>query len=147
MQAHRSSKHKAIAFAVLIFSAASAAAEGDDLPAWAQPRAAFSVAGNQAKPSLTVIMWLWNMERPFVSESFAKRLALLVLDEKYPKADFSVRGSGTTMDQGDTWVVTFDNALVEPGDTRAMPLVNGRFIAKRLSVRIRKANAEIIDVS
>ena len=75
------------------------------------------------------------------------RLALLVIEEKYPKDVFSARGSGTTVDKGDLWEVTFDNALVSPDDTSALPMRHGSIVPRRLTITIRKTSGEIIDIS
>ena len=97
--------------------------------------------------SLSVSMIALNQGQPFVSQSFAERLALLVIEEKYPRDFFTVRGSGNTVDKGDIWLVTFDNGLTDPSDKNALAVVQGRVIPKRLTITIRKANCEIVAIS
>lgn len=95
-------------------------------------------AQDQPVKSLSIMMTLQNQDQPFVSESFAKRLALLVIDEKYPKAAFIPREPATIADQGEIWTVTFENALPLPKDS---------IFPKRLSIAIRKNNGEIVNIS
>jgi hypothetical protein len=83
-------------------------------------------------------MKLQNISGPFVSQSFAERLARIVIEEKYPKNIFSVQGSGNVVDKGDTWWVTFDNAL--KGTIATM-------VPIRLTVHIKKANGEIVTIT
>jgi hypothetical protein len=92
-------------------------------------------------------MTLFNQGHPFVSKSFAERLALLVFDEKYPKDIFSARGPGSIVDKGDVWLVTFENDLVSPEDVSAVPTFNGKVVTRRLTVTIRKTNGEIVTIS
>jgi hypothetical protein len=92
-------------------------------------------------------MMLFNQGQPFVSAKFAERLGLLVLDEKYPKDIFSARGSGTIVDNGDTWLATFENSLVGLEDRSALPMSEGRIIPRRLTITIRKTNGEIVAIS
>lgn len=87
---------------------------------------------------LDPFMKLQNITEPFVSQSFAERLARLVIEEKYPKNIFSIRGSGNIIDRGDTWWVTFDNAI-----NGSM----GAIIPRRLTVHIRKSNGEIVTIT
>ena len=97
--------------------------------------------------SLNFTMIALNQGQPFVSERFAERLALLVIDDRYPKDFFLVRGSGVVTDKGDVWLVTFENALVAQGDDSALPMVSGAVVPRRLTITIRKVNGEIVDIS
>jgi hypothetical protein len=83
-------------------------------------------------------MRLQNISGPFVSQGFAERLARLVIEEKYPKNIFSVQGSGNVVDKGDTWWVTFDNAI--KGSMATM-------VPIRLTVHVRKTNGEIVTIT
>jgi hypothetical protein len=96
---------------------------------------------------MSISMMLLNHGAPFVSQSFAERLALLVIGEKYPGDLFVVRGKGTVTDKGEVWAVTFENALVDPEDPAALPMVEGNLTAKRLTITIRKTNGEIVAIS
>jgi hypothetical protein len=99
----------------------------------------FALAGcvTERRP-MDMFMTLQNMSGPFVSQSFAERLAHLVIDEKYPKNIFSISGSGNVVDKGDAWWVTFDNSIA--GTMATM-------IPRRLTVHIRKANGEILTIT
>jgi hypothetical protein len=90
------------------------------------------------RATLDPFMRLQNVAGPFVSQSFAERLARLVIEEKYQKNNFSIQGPGSVTDKGDTWWVTFDNAV--QGTVQAM-------IPKRLTVHIRKTNGEIVTIT
>jgi hypothetical protein len=105
------------------------------------------VTQHRTVTTLSLPMMLFNQGHPFVSESFAERLALLVFDEKYPKDIFSARGPGNIVDKGDVWLVTFENALVSPDDANALPTFDGKVVARRLTVTIRKTNGEIVTIS
>ena len=72
---------------------------------------------------------------------------MLVLDEKYPKNIFCVRGRGTVVDKGDTWSATFENALVSTDDQSALPMFDGRVIPRHLTITIKKTNGEIVAIS
>jgi hypothetical protein len=87
---------------------------------------------------MDMFMRLQNISEPFVSQSFAERLARLVIEEKYPKNIFSVQSSGNVVDKGDTWWVTFDNAI--KGTMATM-------VPIRLTVHIRKTNGEIVTIT
>ncbi len=97
--------------------------------------------------TLSPSMLVLNQGRPFVSEQFAERLAKLVVDEKYPTDIFSVRGPGTVSSKGDSWLATFENALVPPEDGSPLPMSNGKIIPRRLTITIRKTNGEIVAIS
>jgi hypothetical protein len=97
--------------------------------------------------NLSISMIALNHGQPFVSRGFADRLALLVIDEKDPRDVFSVRGSGSIVDKGDSWSVTFDNALIDPADKDSLPILDGRVVRRRLTITIRKANGEVISIT
>lgn len=96
---------------------------------------------------LSLSIMVLNQGQPFVTAAFAERLALLVIDEKYPHDLFVVRGSGSIADRGANWAATFDNALVGPQDKSELALLNGRIIPKRLTITIRKTNGEIVSIT
>lgn len=96
---------------------------------------------------LSLSMTVLNNGQPFVSREFAGRLALLVIDEKYPSSVFSVRGSGSVVDRGDSWSVTFANALVPPTDASPLPMLGGEVVPRRLTITIRKTNGEVISIT
>jgi hypothetical protein len=89
-------------------------------------------------PPLKISMVLQNVKGDFITPRFAERLALLVLEEKYPTDVFAASGSGSVVDKGDTWWVTFNNALLESPP---------RLIPRHLTVQIRKTNGEIVAIS
>jgi hypothetical protein len=90
------------------------------------------------RATLEPFMRLQNLAGPFISQSFAERLARLVIEEKYPKNSFSIQGPANVADKGDTWWVTFDNAV--QGTMPAM-------ISKRLTVHIRKTDGAIVTIT
>ncbi len=75
---------------------------------------------------------------PFVTRRLAERLAVAVIEEKYSKDTFVVRGAPQVLDQDSTWAVTVENAV---------PLPAKSLLPKRLTILIRKANAEIVGMS
>ena len=99
------------------------------------------VKSDQLDPS----MILMNFEGPFVSREFAERLAVLVIDQKWPKDVFSRRGPGRVVDLGDAWSVTYQNALGNANDP--IPTSGGKAVPKTLTIRIRKANGQIVAIS
>ena len=88
-----------------------------------------------------------NHGQPFVSERFAERLALLVIEEKYPKDIFTTRGPGKIVDKGDLWLATFDNSLTSSEDGNVLAISEGRIIPKRLTITIRKTTGEIVAIT
>jgi hypothetical protein len=96
---------------------------------------------------LSLSMSLLNQGRPFVSGRFAERLALLVIEEKYSEQFFKARGSATVVDKGETWSVTVENGLIDPQDKRELPFVGGELVPRRLTISIRKVNAEILSIT
>jgi hypothetical protein len=89
-------------------------------------------------PRLDVSIMVENMNGPFVSREFAEHLALLVIEEKYPKDVFSVHGAAIVVDKGDVWWVSYNNELPSP-EASIRP--------KHLTIHIRKANGEIVAIS
>jgi hypothetical protein len=90
-------------------------------------------------------MMALNSVQPFVSEGFAKKIALLVLDDRYPKDAFLSDGTSVAVDEGDVWLVTFKNSLsVE--NSESLPMVNGVLIPRTLTLKIRKRDAAILDI-
>ena len=95
--------------------------------------------------SLDASMVLLNFESPFVTRDFAEKLAILVIDQKWSKDLFVLRGAGRIVDLGDAWSVTFENALDRGSDP--IPTWNGRVVPRTLTIRIRKTNGEILAIS
>jgi hypothetical protein len=100
----------------------------------------FSLVGCKTTPNsgLDVTILMGNMNGPFVSREFAERLALLVIEEKYPANVFSAARTATVVDKGALWFVTYENRLA-PYETSLM--------ARRLTIEIRKTNGEIVAIS
>jgi hypothetical protein len=90
-------------------------------------------------------MLLFNFEGPFISREFADRLAVLVIDQKWPKDVFVRRGPGQVADLGDLWSVTYENALGNANDP--IPTSGGKAVPKTLTIRIKKVNGEIVAIS
>jgi hypothetical protein len=90
-------------------------------------------------------MILFNFEGPFISREFAERLAVLVIEQKWPKDVFARRGPGQVVDQGDTWSVTYENILGNANDP--IPTSGGKAVPRTLTIRIRKVNGEIVAIS
>jgi hypothetical protein len=99
------------------------------------------VKSDQLDPS----MLLFNLQGNFVSKEFADRLAILVIDEKYPKEYFIRRGPGRIVDGGEAWSVTYENTLGNANDP--IPISGGKIVPRTLTIRIRKLNGEIIAIS
>lgn len=100
----------------------------------------FALAGcgtTPANSSLDPSMVVLNMKGPFVSREFAQRLALLVIDQKYPKDAFVPSPSVSVDDNGELWSVGVDNAL---------PSANAFRQPRHLTIRIRKTNGEILSL-
>ena len=57
-------------------------------------------------PQPDVSMYLENASGPFVTSDFARKLGVLVMEQKYPGASFDA-ASAAVVDKGDTWWVTF----------------------------------------
>jgi hypothetical protein len=84
---------------------------------------------------------------PLISREVAEALALIVIEERYSSEWFTRRGSAEIADDGDSWLVTVANGLVDLEDRSPTPLVNGIPVARSLTVAIRKASGEVISVS
>jgi len=97
-----------------------------------------------AVSSLSPSMILENASSPFVTLDFAKRLALLVVQEKYPKDTLVARGVREVTDREDAWWVS-----VEVDVPSASPLrrVMAPLLPKQITIQIRKANAEVVSIS
>lgn len=88
-------------------------------------------------PGMDTSILLHNINGSFVTQRFAERLALLVLEEKYPKELFLLEGSVDVRDKGDFWSVTCKNALYRP---------ENYMIPKTLTFQIKKSNGEFIAI-
>lgn len=102
-----------------------------------------SSAGKAMDQSIAMIAL--NTAQPFVSEAFAKKVVLLVLDDRYPKSVFRPQEGGTVLDGGDVWIVTFENALLKD-NSESFPIVDGELLPRALTFDIRKADAAIVDI-
>lgn len=91
-------------------------------------------------------MMALNSIQPFVSESFARRLALLIVEDRYPPDVFSPKASGVAIDDGEFWRVTLENDLVDQGDSQAIAMIAGAVVPRKLTFVIRKSNAEVVDI-
>lgn len=94
----------------------------------------------------SITMISLNSVQPFVSNSFARRMALLIIEDRYPPDVFSPKGSGMVVDDGEVWRVTFDNALVTENDVGKIAMVDGAIVPRKLTFVIRKSNAEVVDI-
>lgn len=84
-----------------------------------------------------VSMFLQNFGAPFVSREFADQLGRLVIREKYPRDIFLVKGIPTVLDKGESWSLTYSNAVHAVG-RRVLPRV--------LTITIRKSDAAILSI-
>ena len=89
--------------------------------------------------NMTLSMRLQNEGQPFVSEKLAKEIAVLIVRERYPKNMFAFDGECTVKDLGDIWQVAVHNST-STTDTFGYNI-------KAITVKIRKSNAEVVDVS
>lgn len=94
----------------------------------------------------SITMMALNSVQPFASKSFARRMALLIIEDRYPTSIFSPKGAGMVEDGGDVWRVTFDNALVHDADNKRIAMVDGAIVPKKLTFVIRKNNAAVVDI-
>jgi hypothetical protein len=84
----------------------------------------------------SVSMMLFNFQAPFVSETFARRIAQIVIEEKYPQSMFVAAGPSVALDAGSVWKITLKNALVSPGDKGYIPTINDAPSPRDLTVEI-----------
>jgi len=91
-------------------------------------------------------MMALNSTQPFVSEAFAKRIALLIVEDRYPHNVFSPKRAGLVQDGGEVWRVTFENELIDSNDSSPMPMIDGVVVPRKLTFVIRKRNAEVVDI-
>lgn len=87
-----------------------------------------------------------NGVQPFASEAFARRVGLLVLEDRYPRDFFVADGEGVVVDAGDAWLVTFRNLLVRK-DAGAVPLGSALMLPVSLTFRVRKCDGGVVDIS
>ncbi len=106
---------------------------------------ACALNNEMTKPS-SLSIFVLNHGQPFVSMDFAARLAQLVVDEKYPKDVLSVNGPPRVLDTGDTWRVVFDGVVPGPTLNSLNPGPQPDGVSRRLTVVIRKRNAEIVSI-
>lgn len=91
-------------------------------------------------------MTLFNFQAPFVSETFARRIAQIVIEEKYPQSMFVAAGPSVALDAGSVWKVTLKNALVSHGDKGDTPTINDVPSPRDLTVEICKFNAAVLSI-
>jgi hypothetical protein len=103
------------------------------LPAAAQEHAA-------GPPQSDISMFLWNFGGPFVTSDFAKKLGVLVIEQKYPGAVFDA-ASPAVLDQGDTWWVTFTVTQWPKDMEELRPM-----LPRQITLRIRKSDAAVLGV-
>jgi hypothetical protein len=89
----------------------------------------------------TTIMFLANLETPFVTREMAEKLALLVLAEKYSPL-FAANLPVTTDEKCDAWLVTVRNKDWSQESASA-----GSIKPKQLTIWIRKRDAAILDIT
>lgn len=94
----------------------------------------------------TFTMMALNSIQPFVSEAFARRMALLIIEDRYPPNVFSPKARGVVVDGGEVWRVTLDNELVDQSASQALAMVDGAVVPIKLTFVIRKSNAEVVDI-
>jgi hypothetical protein len=85
--------------------------------------------------------FLLNFHQPLVSEPFAEKIAIAFFETHYPADMFKARLPASTVDLGDRWSVTFDNALFDP----TVDLTK-RIQVKRLGIEICKSNGAILRI-
>lgn len=108
--------------------------------------AATGCAPKGTRMNSSVTMMALNSVQPFASESFARRMALLIIEDRYPPDVFSPAGTGVVVDGGEVWHVTFDNSLINTSGGQKMPMIDGVVVPKKLTFVIRKRNAEVVDI-
>jgi len=91
-------------------------------------------------------MMALNSVQPFASASFAQRMALLIIEDRYPSNVFSPKGAGVVVDGGEVWRVTFDNSLISDDSSQKMAMIDGVVVPRKLTFVIRKSNAEVVDI-
>jgi hypothetical protein len=102
---------------------------------------------NEMTKQSSLSIFALNHGQPFVSMDFAARLAQLVVDEKYPKDVLLVTGPPRVLHMGDTWRVVFDKVVPGPVlDSLNPGAPHDDGVARRLTVVIRKTNAEIVSI-
>jgi hypothetical protein len=95
--------------------------------------------GARMSNTLGISMMLQNHGQTFVTQKLAERWAKLILEEKYPLDIFTPGEAARVQDDGEFWVVSFDNKLQT---TQERP-----FVSRRISIKIRKSNGEIDEIS
>jgi hypothetical protein len=93
-----------------------------------------------------VSMFLQNFDAPFVSKSLAERLAVVIIEEKYKAKFFVISAPAQVADEGKVWSITFENSIHVDDRDSPLPTSNGVPVPKRLTVKLRKSNAEVISI-
>lgn len=99
-----------------------------------------------ARMNSSITMMALNSEQPFASKAFVRRMALLIIEDRYPTSVFSPKGAGIVEDGGDVWRVTFDNSLVHDAANKRIAMVDGAIVPKKLTFVIRKNDAAVVDI-
>jgi hypothetical protein len=83
-------------------------------------------------------MFLWNFGGPFATGDFAKKLGVLVMEQKYPGASFEA-ASPTVLDKGDAWWVTFTVTQWPKDMEKLRPI-----LPRQIALMIRKSDAAVL---
>lgn len=95
---------------------------------------------------LSISMILMNHGQPFISKAIAERICLLIIEDRYSKEIFLAKEPSVVEDKDDFWLVTFQNSLISNDGNETLPVYNNVIVPRRLSFKIRKINAEIVDI-
>jgi hypothetical protein len=87
-----------------------------------------------------ISMFLENFGGPFVTSDFAKKLGVLVMEQKYPGTSFDA-ASAAVVDKGDTWWVTFTVTQWPQEMQKLRPL-----LPHQLTLLIRKSDAAVLGI-
>lgn len=98
------------------------------------------------KMNSSFTMLALNSVQPFASESFARRMALLIMEDRYPLNVFSPEGVGIVVDGGEVWRITFNNGLADESESQKMLMIDGAVAPRKLTFVIRKDNAAVVDI-
>ena len=102
------------------------------------PVLAQAQAANPAQSDTS--MFLENFGGPFVTGDFAKKLATLVMQQKYPGATFDA-ASADVLDKGDTWWVNFTVREWPKDMEKLRPL-----LPAHITFLIRKSDAAVLGI-
>jgi hypothetical protein len=100
--------------------------------------------GSMKEMSMTMVAL--NQIQPFVNERLAEKIARIIIEDKYPKDFFVIRGSASVVGDTDAWLVTFDNGAVDSSKPEKIVISNGRIVPGHLTIAIRKTDGAIVDI-